>query len=66
MKVMEVKMDNAAFSAAFVLSFPNATEFVKKNENEFFLHKELKERRAMLRDVYKVAKTMEGELMLNQ
>lgn len=56
MGLYQIKMDNAAISAAFVLSFNRSSDFVAVAEKDFFLHKPIKERRAMLRDVYKIAK----------
>jgi len=56
----EIKMDNAAFSAAFVLSFSKSSDFVKATEDDFFQHKPLKERRLMLRDVFKAGQAMKA------
>lgn len=52
-------MNGVAFSATFVQSFAKEREFVAYAENEFFLKKELKDRRTMLKKIYRIAKSLE-------
>lgn len=59
MRIEQIKMNGVAFSATFVQSFAKEREFVAYAENEFFLKKELKDRRTMLKKIYRIAKSLE-------
>lgn len=59
MQIEQIKMNGVAFSATHVQSFSKEGEFVAYAENEFYLTKELKDRRTMLKKVYRIAKSLE-------
>lgn len=59
MKVVELKMANTTHSVVFVLSFATSAAYVAAMENEIYLQHPIKERRAILRDVYRSAKLMQ-------
>jgi len=61
MKGNYITMDGASFLTGHVLSFQSEKDFVKEYENSAYMHKELKDRKEMLKQVYRIAKKQEAK-----
>jgi hypothetical protein len=57
-----IKMDGASVNVAHVLSFSTEKEFVDANDNKLYQHREQKDRKALLKSLYKLAKKQENEI----
>lgn len=61
MKIEQIKLNGVAFSATYVQSFAKESEFVASAEKEFFRNNEPKDRRTMLKKVYRIGKSIERQ-----
>lgn len=54
-----ITMGGASFLACHVLSFQSEKDFLKEYENSVYLSKPIKERREILKQIYRIAKKQE-------
>lgn len=56
MKQADIKKGNTGFNPVFILSFENEKSFVEATEKDYLQEIEPRERKKVLRDVYRIAK----------